>query len=297
MPKVTDFGNRNIETPFASNGFTQAGSLSEFNNTNRAGVFDATGKHDKVHRTTPRHEANRGLEPDSIFTNDHSDLLWSDRKQERRYYSNGSLSVNNNTIERIRGNLPTKDYSEEINILKSQLPQRALDILKELGTEIRVFDNLHYVDKDGNINKPLGIYYSNTITLDSKHVDIETLLAETIHAVQDYLGMANNGLSNLEFQEHVLKDLYYSSLFTKTNNYEYYNNLSTSTDTEYINLIYNSIDKNGVLNLKYFLNGIDSHFKRFQSNYKRSDAYQTPEINNFNYDWIILFQIFGIEYK
>ena len=57
MPKVTDFGNRNIETPFASSGFTQTGSLSEFNNTNPAGVFDATGKHDKVHRTTPRHEA------------------------------------------------------------------------------------------------------------------------------------------------------------------------------------------------------------------------------------------------
>ena len=55
-------------------------------------------------------------------------------------HSNGSLSVNNNTIERIRGNLPTKDYSEEINILKSQLPQKALDILKELGTVIRVFD-------------------------------------------------------------------------------------------------------------------------------------------------------------
>ena len=199
MPKVTDFGNRNIETPFASNGFTQAGFLGEFNNTNRAGVFDATGKHDKVHRTTPRHEANRGLEPDSIFTNDHSNLLWSNRKQGRTYY---------NQKPGIYGVLPTRNYSKQINELKSQLPQRMLRILNELGTEIRVLDNLHYVDKDGNIKQPLGTYRSNKITLDSKHVDIETLLAETIHAMQDYLGMADKGLSNLEFQEHVLKDLY-----------------------------------------------------------------------------------------
>ncbi len=74
-PKVADFGNRNIETPFASSGSTQAGYLNGFNNTQNNGVFDALGKHDKVHKTTPRPEADRGLEPDSINTSDNPGLL------------------------------------------------------------------------------------------------------------------------------------------------------------------------------------------------------------------------------
>ena len=58
-------------------------------------------------------------------------------------------------------------------------------------------------------SEPNGIYTSNKIRLDSKHVDFETLLAESIHAIQDNLGMTGNGISKLEFQEHVLKDIFY----------------------------------------------------------------------------------------
>ena len=288
IPKVTDFVNRNIETPFASNGFTQADSLSEFNNTNRAGVFDATGKHDKVHRTTPRHEANRGLEPDSIFTNDHSDLLWSNRKQERTYY---------NQEPGIYGVLPTKNYSKQINELKSQLPQRMLRILNELGTEIRVLDNLHYVDKDGNIKQPLGTYHSNKITLDSKHVDIETLLTETIHAVQDYLGMADKGLSNLEFQEHVLKDLYNIQSLIQKGSSNNGSGISTSNNESYMDFIKSVFSDNGVLDLNEFLINIDSFFDEFQKNFKKSKSYQVTGINNFNYNWIHYLNILGIQYK
>ena len=299
MPKVPDFGNRNIETPFASNGFTQAGSLSEFNNTNRAGVFDATGKHDKVHRTTPRHEANRGLEPDSIFTSDHSDLLWSDRRQKKTYYSNGSLSVNDNTIERIRGNLPTKDYSEEINILKSQLPQKALDILKELGTEVVVLDNLHFVYKNGTTENQNGVYSpkSKKIYIDSKHVDTYTLISEVLHATQDRLGMKKSGRSNLEFQEHIVKDLYFNQRFGKTKNPKYLKGLSTTDDSHYIDFIKDAFDENNILNLNYFLSRIDSFFNEFQQYYSQSNSYQEPGIEHYDYNWIELLDLYGIEYR
>ncbi|MDO5461729.1 MAG: hypothetical protein Q4F44_08810, partial [Bacteroidales bacterium] len=45
---------------------------------------------------------------------------------------------------------------------------------------------------------------------------------QAMDSVQDYLGMADKGLSNLEFQEHVLKDLYnYSYQKTETKNFDY----------------------------------------------------------------------------
>ena len=257
MPKVTDFGNRDIETPFASNGFTQAGSLSEFNNTNRAGVFDATGKHDKVHRTTPRHEANRGLEPDSIFTNDHSDLLWSDKRQKKTYY---------NQEPGIYGVLPTRNYSKQINELKSQLPQRALDILKELGTEVVVLDNLHFVYKNGTTENQNGVYSpkSKKIYIDSKHIDTYTIISEVLHATQDHLGMTGASKSNIEFQEHVLKDLYFNQRFGKTTNPKYLKGLSTTDDSHYSDFIKDAFDENNILNLNYFLSRIDSFFNKFQ---------------------------------
>ncbi len=172
-----------------------------------------------------------------------------------------------------------------------------LRILNELGTEIRVLDNLHYVDKDGNIRQPLGTYYSNKITLDSKHVNIETLLAETIHAVQDYLGMTENGLSNLEFQEHLLKDLYFNQLSRKIYGDYSIDKYSLPSSARYIELISNIFDENNNLNLNNFINNIDYLFEDFQEHFSQSKSYQTPKTNNFNYNWISFFDILGIQYK
>lgn len=172
-----------------------------------------------------------------------------------------------------------------------------LRILNELGTEIRVLDNLHYVDKDGNIKQPLGTYHSNKITLDSKHVDIETLLAETIHAVQDYLGMADKGLSNLEFQEHVLKDLYNLQYLLQKTDSKKPISYSASNSQRYLYFIEHVFNDNGVLDLNKFLMNIEPFYNEFKKNFKKSNSYQEPEIKYFNYNWIKLLDITGIKYK
>ena len=288
MPKLPDFGNRNIETPFTGNGFMQADSLNALNNTKRDTVSFALGKRKSIDNIMSGTAINGNFRLDSINTSDHSDLLWSDRKQERTYY---------NQKPGIYGIQPTINYSKQINELKSQLPQKALRILNESGTEIRVLDNLHYVDKDRSIKQPLGIYNSNKITLDSKHINIETLLAETIHAAQDYLGMADNGLSNLEFREHVLKDLYNIQSLIQKGIGNNGSTISTSNNESYIEFLRNIFYTNGILDLNKFLMNIGSFFDEFQKNYKKSNSYQETEINNFNYNWIRFFDILGIQYK
>ena len=288
MPKLPDFGNRNIETPFTGNGFMQADSLNALNNNKRDNVSFALGKQKSIDNTMSGTAINGNFRLDSINTSDHSDLLWSDRRQERTYY---------NQKPGIYGIQPTINYSKQINELKSQLPQKALRILNQLGTEIRVLDNLHYVDKDRSIKQPLGIYKSNKITLDSKHVNIETLLAETIHAAQDYLGMADKGLSNLEFQEHVLKDLYFNQLSRKIYGDYSIDKFSFPSSARYIELISNIFDENNNLKLNNFINNIDYLFGDFQEYFSQSKSYQTPKTNNFNYNWISFFDILGIQYK
>ena len=171
-------------------------------------------------------------------------------------------------------------------------------ITNKLGTEIRVGDELHTLDKDSVRTDRNGIYNANKITLDSKHVNKYTLLSEAIHAAQNYLGMGAYGKSNLEFQEHVIKDLYFQQeLIINGYNEDSYAGLSNSNDDNYINLIINSLDQNGNLVLKNFLYNIENYIDEFQENYTPSNSYQSPAVNKFDYNWIKLFDILGIKYK
>ena len=147
--------------------------------------------------------------------------------------------------------------------------------------------------------KRTGRYYArdNKVYLDSEHVNEYTLLSETIHAVQDYLGMTGLGKSNLEFQEHVIKDLYYSQKLRKQFGDDGLDLFSASTNKEYVDLIGTIFDTNAIIDLNRFLSGIEYCIGSFQENYNLSDSYQSPTINNFNYNWRKLFDIFGIEYK
>jgi len=197
------------------------------------------------------------------------------------------------------GNKPEKDYSEELNKLKQELPPIAASILNNSGIKIVVLDNMFSVDEDGEVTPRIGRYYAskNIIYLDSWHVDKRTLLSEAIHAVQDYLGMTGKGKSNLEFQEHVIKDLYYHHNYRKTKDVEYLNGISTTENREYIDLVDKALDEKGVLDLNKFLPEINYYFDEFQNHYKKSDSYQTQGVKNFNYNWIKLLHIFNIEYK
>lgn len=113
---------------------------------------------------------------------------------------------------------------------------------------------MHSVTENGKIIKRNGRYFADKkkIYLDSKHVDEYTLISELFHVVQDQLGMTGTGKSNLEFQEHVIKDLYFKQRYEKTKKPEYISGFSTTDDDGYINLIDEGFDNNGDLYLNNF---------------------------------------------
>ena len=222
-------------------------------------------------------------------------------------YNTNTVS-NNATVSKpdkqpgLYGWKPPKDYTEDLNKLKKQLPPIAASILNNSGTEIVVLKNLHSVDENGDVTPRIGRYYAgkNKVYLDSEHVNEYTLLSEAIHAVQNYLRMTGSGNSNLEFQEHVIKDLYLKQQYTETNDnneYKDYPNYSTSTEDEYDKFITSLFDENNVLDLNKFLSNINKFIVYFQNNYEQSNSYQTQAVKKFNYNWIKLLHIFGIEYK
>ena len=172
-------------------------------------------------------------------------------------------------------------------------------MINQLGVNIEIIDNLFTINNKGKHKKIKGMYVAknNCILIDSKHIDEYTLISEVFHAAQDYFGMTGSGRSNLEFQEHVIKDLYFNQRFFKTNNPEYLNGISTTDYGEYIKLIGTVFDEHNVLDLKKFLPVVESYFDEFQKYYSPSGMYQEPGIENFDYNWIELLDLFGIEYK
>ena len=117
---------------------------------------------------------------------------------------------------------------------------------------------------------------------------------QAMDSVQDYLGMADKGLSNLEFQEHVLKDLY--------NYYQYkfnggeWKNFSLSSSKKYINTI-TAFDNIGFININKFISNIGSCFDDFQETFSANNSYQKTETKNFDYKWEYMLKILEIPYN
>ena len=256
------------------------------------GLGTATGS--KPRTTTVKNDSWRleGRKIESV-----ADTVWN---------TNSSLGLNKNnqpptakTRLYVHGKPRTKDYAVQIDTLIGNLPVAASNILKQHVAEIEVLDNLYTTTDKGEYRKRNGIYLdkSNRIYIDSKCVNEHTMFSEAVHVVQDHLGMTGIGKSNLEFQEHVIKDLYYNQKRRKLNGGNGYDEHSASKDNDYIFLMDTAIDKEGVLDLNKFLAGINKFINSFQEEYVPSNSYQTPAVEGFKYNWIKLLQIFGIEYK
>ena len=256
------------------------------------GLGTATGS--KPRTTTVKNDSWRleGRKIESV-----ADTVWN---------TNSSLGLDKNnqpptakTRLYVHGKPRTKDYAVQIDTLIGNLPVAASNILKQHVAEIEVLDNLYTTTDKGEYRKRNGIYLdkSNRIYIDSKHVNEHTMFSEAVHVVQDHLGMTGIGKSNLEFQEHVIKDLYYNQKRRKLNGDNGYDEHSASKDNDYIFLMDTAIDKEGVLDLNKFLAGINKFINSFQEEYVPSNSYQTPAVEGFKYNWIKLLQIFGIEYK
>ena len=256
------------------------------------GLGTATGS--KPRTTTVRNDSWRleGRKIESV-----ADTVWN---------TNSSLGLDKNnqpptakTRLYVHGKPRTKDYAVQIDTLIGNLPVAASNILKQHVAEIEVLDNLYTTTDKGEYRKRNGIYLdkSNRIYIDSKYVNEHTMFSEAVHVVQDHLGMTGIGKSNLEFQEHVIKDLYYNQKRRKLNGGNGYDEHSASKDNDYIFLMEIAFDENGVLDLNRFLKGINNFINSFQEEYVPSNSYQTPAVEGFKYNWIKLLQIFGIEYK
>jgi hypothetical protein len=158
---------------------------------------------------------------------------------------------------------------------------------------------LHSVTKNGKIIKRTGRYFADKkkIYLDSKNVDEYTLISEIFHVAQDKLGMTGVGKSNLEFQEHVIKDLYFKQLERRSNNYDNSKGFSTTDDETYPHFIEDIFSKDGILDFNKFQKDINFYFDKFQKYYSEIGAYQEPGIENYDYNWKMILDLFGIKYK
>ena len=289
MPKKENAGTTAPTSLFDFDGNTakEEGNPFQFH-----GLGTATGS--KPRTTTVRNDSWRleGRKIESV-----ADTVWN---------TNSSLVLNKNnqpptakTRLYVHGKPRTKDYAVQIDTLIGNLPVAASNILKQLGVGIDIVDNLYTTTDKGEYKKRNGIYLgqNNRIVIDSKHVDEYTLISEVFHAAQDQLEMTGTGKSNLEFQEHVIKDLYFGQQLRKTGDYKYFKGLSATDDEGYANFINNGFDNNGNLYLNNFLMHINSYFDKFQEYYSGSGAYQEPGVDDFNYNWKVILDLFGIKYK
>ena len=284
-----------LESPFDFDGNTAKEEDSPFNHGIQFSGF-STVVGNKPRRTTERNDSLE-VEKDKIENSIDSVCNINDK-------SNFDLNKNNSSSNskrklKVHGKPRTKDYAVQINTLIGNLPVAAANILKQLGVGIDIADNLYTTTDKGEYKKRNGIYLgqNNRIVIDSKHVDEYTLISEVFHAAQDQLEMTGTGKSNLEFQEHVIKDLYFKQLERRSNNYDNSKGFSTTDDNNYVNFIEDVLNEDGFLDLANFLSNINSYFDEFQKYYARSGAYQEPGVDNFNYNWKVILDLFGIKYK
>lgn len=289
--KVPGFNDGKSGTPFTNNSPEQKNIFS--------GLFNPKPQayeRKPVHDTKVAPAANDSLKIDSTRANAHPGSTLSTNTAHNRSADNNTAEINdttqsNNTLKLFY--LPTKGrYTHQVNELKTQLPKGVQNVLNELGTEIRVGDELHTLDKDSVRTDRNGIYNANKITLDSKHVNYETLFAEAMHAVQDYLGIL--GYSNAEFQEHVAKDMYFKHIGAGRA-------ISTTwdEDNKFSDFMKNSFtsETNDTIDINRFLEEVPNQIEGFKERYKDYPKYSSNFKDDFNYNWIDLFNILGIPLK
>ena len=83
----------------------------------------------------------------------------------------------------------------------------------------------------------------------------------------------------------------------KTGDIDFANSYSAAFNNRYKKFFDDIFDNNGDLILDRFLNGIDSLLDEFQDSYAPSGSYQGKAVEKYNYNWIKLLNIFGIQYK
>ena len=91
--------------------------------------------------------------------------------------------------------------------------------------------------------------------------------------------------------------MYFKQLERRSNNYDNSKGFSTTDDENYPHFIEDIFSKDGILDFNKFQKDINFYFDKFQKYYSEIGAYQEPGIENYDYNWKMILDLFGIKYK
>lgn len=155
-----------------------------------------------------------------------------------------------------------------------------------------------YVRVDPKLGQPGKYKSGGRITISS--LDLDALLGECVHAIQDFYGYGGTNHAAQEFQEHVIRDIYFM-IYDKKNNTNTYGSSRTvmgNFTSNFDSWLGSCISDIGIgivgIDIQKFKRGINKYISDFQKAYALTPEYQGNVPSNYNYDWEKMFRIIGI---
>lgn len=212
--------------------------------------------------------------------------------QDENYYEESDRDDNTHSDN---GDSQSSDYTipEQVNNAFESLPKAVQDFLKSHGINI-IYDAGLY-SQTGHA----GEYHPENGTIVVSNGDMDVLLREAIHAIQDGLGhMDGESRSAEEFQEHVLGDLMAFFEFLQDDHL-----LSLTLDFglegenagRWQDFLFDCFDEEGNnFNREYFLEHVMEYFDIFQEAHPGVDGYNDPLEDNYQWDWETFLNMLGL---
>lgn len=175
---------------------------------------------------------------------------------------------------------------DELKEAFSKLPGMIQNLLK--AKDIKISFDKNYVNSNGgpaSYIKGQGIITS----------DANSLLRESIHAVQDILGILDSeSHSAEEFQEKALGDLaeYFYSVFREYGGFGI--TLGDGYESDWGKFVSGCFDEYGNFDREAFKEEIMDFFGDFQELYKNNKGYNDPLENDYDWKWDDFFDLLGL---
>ena len=190
----------------------------------------------------------------------------------------------------------------------SQIPEQVLGLYNSLPKAVQQFLSSHGINiKLGGISEDdnPGKYTGDSIILfqDSNgQYQFMALLHETIHAIQDSLGILDGkSLSAEEFQAHALLDAYQvifsliEGLGVSTTLDSGFNGEGSSGWNEFLHQCIIEDGDSYSFDRDYFINHVMDYFDLFQQSHQNSGhGYTDPLENNYNWSWEEFLDMLGL---
>lgn len=226
-------------------------------------------------------------EYDPFFENDQFE-----NDQDEHYYDESDRNDNANSDN---GTSQSPDYKvpEQVNNAFESLPKAIQEYLKSHGINI-IYDPSLF----SQTGHP-GEYNQKNETITVSNGDLDVLLRESIHAIQDGLGhLDGESRSAEEFQEHVLGDL--MDIFNFLNDGDGFLltldfGLEGDDAGRWQDFLFDCFDEDGNnFNREYFLEHVMEYFEIFQEAHPGVDGYSDPLEDNYPWDWETFLNMLGL---